>query len=139
MADSTKTASADRRLVYGLAILQFVIGIGAVAGGVGMVLDPSGSSMGLPIEMLEASPFSDFLIPGLVLLAVNGIGSIVGGILTLKRYRYAGEVSMALGVFLTAWIVLQVFWIQDWHWLHVLYFFLGLAEILNGNRLRKLS
>ena len=104
----------------------------------GMVLDPSGSSMGLPIEMLEPSPFSDFLIPGLVLLIVNGIGSIAGGILTLVRYRYAGEVSMALGVFLVAWIVVQAFWIRDVHWLHALYLFLGLAEITNGNRLRKL-
>jgi hypothetical protein len=71
MKDSTKTAMGDRRLVYGLAVIQFCIGISAIVGGLGMVLDPSGSSMSLPPDMLEASPFSDFLIPGLVLLTIN--------------------------------------------------------------------
>lgn len=139
MQDSANTTAGDRRRIYGLAIVQFFIGIGAIAGGLGMVLDPSGAGMGLPIELLDGTPFSTFLVPGLVLLTINGLGSTVGGVLTLKRHRYAGEMSMALGIFLVAWIGVQSFWIQSIHWLHVLFFFLGLAEILDGNRLRKLK
>lgn len=139
MQDSTNTATGDRRLIYGLAILQFFIGIGAIAGGLGIVLDPSGSSIGLPIELLDETPFADFLIPGLVLLTVNGLGSTVGGVLTLRRNRYAGLVAIALGIFLVAWIVIQVLWIRGLGWLHAFYFFLGLAEAIYGNRLRILA
>lgn len=140
MTDHTEQATRDRRLVYGLTALQGFIGISAVGGGLGMVMDPSGSGMGLPIEMLEKTPFPDFLIPGLVLLIVNGLGSIVGSILTFRRYRRAGEIAMALGAFLVAWIVIQIWWIGGGlHWLQALYFFLGIAEVYLGNRLRRPS
>jgi hypothetical protein len=127
----------DRRLVLSLGMLQLFVGLGAVAGGLGLALDPTGAKVGLPIEMLEASPFSTFLIPGIVLFTVNGLGSLVGALLTFTRRRGAGEMAMALGVFLMAWIVIQVYWVRGIHWLHVLYFVLGLVEYALGRSMRK--
>lgn len=43
-----------------------------------LVRDPSGSALRLPASLLEGSPFPNFLIPGMFLLAVNGIGSMIG-------------------------------------------------------------
>jgi hypothetical protein len=120
------------KLKNGLGVLQALIGIGAVGGGLGLVLEPSGENLGIPIELLQNSPFSDYLVPGIFLLAINGIGSIVGSVLSFKRYVYAGETAMALGVFLVAWIVLQVYWIDAFHWLHACYLGLGLWEFVLG-------
>ena len=57
-----------KSLFNGLGVLQAFIGVGAVAGGLGLSLDPSGESHGIPLELLEETPFATFLIPGIVLL-----------------------------------------------------------------------
>jgi hypothetical protein len=129
-----KTKVTRLRLTSGLGILQLLIGLGAVAGGVGLI----SGGLKFPLEWLSRSPFTTYLIPGIVLLAVNGIGSLVGGIASFRRYRYAGEIAVALGVFLTLWIVIQVYWVGGIHWLHILYFVLGVVEFLLGVYFRKL-
>ncbi|MFC1799377.1 hypothetical protein ACFL2Z_00485 [Candidatus Eisenbacteria bacterium] len=126
-----------KRLAIGLGALQVFIGLGAVAGGLGLALDPSGANLRMPLEMLEDSPFTTFLIPGIVLFAVNGLVSLAGAVLTFTRRRYAGELAMALGAFLVAWIVVQVYWVHGIHWLHWLYFILGLLELALGWSMRR--
>ena len=121
------------RLASGLGILQLLIGLGAVAGGVGLI----SGGLEFPLEWLSRSPFKSYFIPGIVLLTVNGIGSLAGGIASLKRYRCAGEIAAALGLFLALWIVIQVYWIGGIHWLHILYFVLGVVESLLGLLLRQ--
>ena len=125
------TRSNRRRLAIGLGILQVLIGIGAVPAGIAMISDRSGRSLGMPLEMLGNSPFADFLIPGVFLLVVNGIGSLLGGIASFNRHRFAGEIAAWLGTFLMVRIAAQVWWIGA-HWLHVLYFVLGLVELTLG-------
>ena len=128
--------SNRNRLATGLGILQMFIGIGAVPAGIAMVSDPSGRGLGMPLEMLVNSPFDDFLIPGVILLAVNGIGSLLGGIASFSRHRFAGEIAAGLGAFLVFWIAAQVWWMGV-HWLHVLYFVLGVVELTLGLKLRR--
>ena len=131
------TPGKNKRLVIGLGALQVFIGLGAVGGGLGLILDPSGSNLGIPLELLKGTPFSSFLVPGIVLLAVNGFGSLIGASATFKRHRRAGEIAMALGFFLVAWILIQIYWFSSFHWLHVLYLGLGLLELALGWLLRK--
>jgi hypothetical protein len=126
-----------KRLSKTLGILQLFIGLGAVGGGLGLVLAPNGSSLGMPLEMLKYSPFSDFLIPGIVLLTVNGLGSIAGSFSSFRCFRYAAEIALALGAFLIAWILIQIYWIHSFHWLHALYLSLGIVELILGWLLRK--
>ena len=122
-----------------MAILQLFIGRGAVGGGLGLVLEPSGANLGMPLEMLNHSPFSDFLVPGLVLLIVNGFGSIAGSVSSFKLFHYAAEIALALGGFLVAWILIQVYWIHAFHWLHALYLCLGIIEFALGWLVRNAS
>ena len=119
-----------------LGILQIFIGIGAVPAGIAMITDPSGNGLGIPIEMLINSPFSDFLIPGIFLLVVNGIGSLLGGAASFLRYRFAGDIAVGLGTFLIIWIVAQAWWIGV-HWLHFLYVSFGIVELVLGLMFRK--
>lgn len=115
-----------------LGSLQAFIGLGAVVGGFMFIWDPSGAAMGIPVSLLEGSIFPDFLVPGLFLFAVNGLGSLAGAVLTFSRNRRAGSVAVTLGLILMAWIVIQVAIIRTFHWLHALYFVLGLVEALLG-------
>jgi len=119
-------------LSVGLGLLQAFIGVGAVAGGLGLALDPTGKSLGIPLELLQETPFATFLTPGIVLFAVNGLGSLTGAIATFARHQYAGETAIALGAFLTAWIAVQGYWFAGFHWLHWLYLSLGIAEVVLG-------
>ena len=128
----------NKGLVAGLGALQVFIGIGAVGGGLPMIVDPSGSKLGMTLEMLEHSPFSTFLVPGIVLLMVNGLGNLVGATASFKRYRRAGEIAIALGIFLVAWIVIQVYWLAGFHWLHGMYLGLGILEVILGWLMRRI-
>lgn len=116
----------------GLGVVQAFIGLGAIGGGFMLVKDPSGSALGLPASLLEGSPFSDFLIPGLFLVVVNGVGSMIGSALSFTRKRIAKEIAMVLGAILLAWIVIQLAIIRSLSWLHVLYFMLGIVELGMG-------
>ena len=131
------TAKRDKGLTNGLGILQVFIGVGAVGGGLALVLEPDGSNIGIPVEILKSSPFIDFLVPGIVLFVVNGFGSLVGAMASFTKYRYAGEIAIALGLFLIVWILLQVYWFDSFHWLHALYLGLGILELILGLLLLK--
>jgi uncharacterized membrane protein len=128
-----------RKVYIGLGSLQAFIGLGALAGGFGLVKDPSGSALGLPPSFLEGSPFPDFLIPGIFLLAVHGIGSMIGAGLSFTRRRYAQEIAIVLGAILIAWIVIQIVIISSFSWMHVLYFILGVVELGFGLYIRRRS
>ena len=123
-----ENTNVKRKVYIGLGSLQAFIGLGALAGGFGLVKDPSGSALGVPLSFLEGSPFPDFLIPGIFLLAVNGVGSMIGAVLSFTRRRYAQEIAIVLGAILVAWIVIQVVIIRSFSWMHILYFILGVVE-----------
>jgi len=59
--------------VYVLALLMVVMGLMSIAGGGTFVIKPDGSLMKIPVSDLAHTPFTNFLIPGLILLIVLGI------------------------------------------------------------------
>ena len=128
---------AKRKVFIVLGCLQAFIGLGAIGGGFMLVIDPSGSTLGVPLNFLEGSPFPDFLIPGIFLFTVNGIGSVAGAVLSFMRRGYAKELAMVLGAILVAWIVIQVSVIRSIGGLHILYFILGIAELGLGWHIRR--
>ena len=115
-----------------LGLLQAFIALGAMAGGFLLIKDPSGAALGFPVSLLEGSIFPDFLIPGLFLFLVNGLGSLIGAVLTFIKNRSAGPVAIALGVILVAWIFIQIITIRSFLWIHALYIVLGLSELVLG-------
>jgi hypothetical protein len=92
-----------RRWMIGL--LAFV-GINALVAAYGFVGDPDGSSIGIPQEWLEDSPFRDYLVPGLVLGAM-GLLSLTAAFLQLRRHEYAWLLAGVAGVGFVIWIVVQ--------------------------------
>jgi len=104
-----------------------LLGIGALAGGIALVTAPDGSNMGFDTALLTGSPFPDFLVPGLVLGGLFGVGSLVVAAAGLRRARLAPFFAFAIGVAQMIWIVVELAVIQELSFLHPTMFALGLA------------
>lgn len=117
--------------------LQSLIGIGAVICGALLVIGPDGRNLQMPIDMLKNSPFRSFLIPGIILFLVNGVGNIVSAVLCFKMHRIAGFAGMFFGFGLIIWLFVQINMIGGGSWLQYLYFVLGLLELLLGILMRE--
>ena len=94
--------------VYLLTGAILVQGLSGVAGGIGLVLDPSGQSLGIPSSWLAGSPFADYLIPGLILLVVLGIVplAVLYGLWTRQYWGWLG--ALLVGLALLIWIGVEI-------------------------------
>jgi hypothetical protein len=90
-----------RRVVIAVAALN---GVGAVAGGIGLVRDAEG--MGYETSWLRG-PFSDYTVPGLFLLVVIGGGMLLTAGLAAASHPAAGVAAGAIGWVLIAWLVIE--------------------------------
>lgn len=73
-----------------------------------MVSDPSGGSLGFPVSWLNGSPFTDYLIPGLVLLIVLGIVPLIVLYGLWKRQYWGWLGALLVGVALIIWIGVEI-------------------------------
>lgn len=112
-----------------MACLLF-LGISAIGGGGQFLLDPTGDIIGMPVDVLADSPFSDFLLPGLILFTVLGLFPLVVlyGLYTQRSWAWPGVIMV--GIALIVWIVVQGLIIGFGHWLQCLYLTLGFVLIL---------
>jgi hypothetical protein len=115
-----------------LGILQLFISLGAITGGLVLIISPDGSIMQLPAVLLDGTPFPNFLIPGLILFTINGLGHLLAGILCFRKSKLAGWSGIFFGFGLMIWIFIQVSLIGGGDPLQYTYFFLGLLESLLG-------
>lgn len=90
-----------------LVILLLINGISACYGGLSMIIDPSGGSLGLSLHRLVFLPFRSYLVPGIILLLVNGISSLLIALLVARRIKSAGIYACLQGFILTGWILIQ--------------------------------
>ncbi len=120
----------EKRIYLFLLILHAFVGIGALFGGSGIIIDPSGKFYGITVEVLKNSPFQNFLIPGLILFFIIGLGNVIVAILALKNNKYQAYFSGVMGCALMIWIIVQCIMIEDINSLHIIFFLLGLIEAL---------
>jgi hypothetical protein len=91
-----------------LLVLLLVQGLGGLAGGLSLALKPDGSIMKMPTSYLDGSPFSDFLIPGLVLLLVLGVLPLAAAAGLWLGRRWAWYAAFAVGCALMIWILVEI-------------------------------
>jgi hypothetical protein len=119
-------------LSYSTGVLLLLVGIGAVVVGVGLVIEPGGDRIGLPLELLNNTPFEDFLLPGFALFVINGIGSLIGALFVFIQNRFAGIATIILGLAMIIWITAQVIWIGWESVLQPIFLSVGLIELALG-------
>lgn len=107
--------------------LLALLGVGALAGGAALISKPDGSVMGFDVAILAGSPFSDFVVPGLILGGLFGVGSFVVAVLGLRHARIAPFLAFAIGCGQMIWIVVELAIIGEFSFLHPTFFGVGLA------------
>ena len=123
------------------AIMLFLtgfIGIGAMFGGICMLIKPDGSVLGMN-EMLhyfKVLPFSkylfqNFIFPGISLIIVNGISNLIAFVLIIKNKSIGAKLGMTFGITLMLWITIQ-FIIFPANFLSITYFILGALQFICG-------
>ncbi len=103
-----------------------LLGLGALGGAAVLVARPDGSIAQLDPSLLAGSPFRDFLVPGLLLGGVFGVGSIAVAVAGLRRMRIAPFLAFAIGCGQIIWIVVELAIIKEPSFLQPLLFGVGL-------------
>ena len=114
------------------------IGVGAVAGGLSMILDPSGKTLHMDgmLPYFQVLPFAktlfqDFLFSGFALLIVNGLTNLTAAVLLLRRKKLGVILGGVFGVTLMLWICIQ-FYMFPLNFMSTAYFIFGLCQALTG-------
>ena len=111
-----------------LGCVQVFIAIGAIPAGYGMLADTTGEGLGMSTQLINDSPLDSFLLPGLYLLIINGMGNVAGAVLSFAGNRFAAISALILGILLCLWIIIQVYWIGLISVLQPLFLLIGIAE-----------
>jgi len=113
--------------------------LSALFGGSNLIQHPDGSSLSLSTDWLKHTPFSGYLVPGIVLLVVNGLfGIVVLSAMFTGSKRYPALV-LAQGVLLSGWIVVQVMLIRTVIGLHWLMLGVGVGLTICGLALTRIK
>ena len=130
----SRYAAARRWLLF----WTLFIGIGAVAGAVGMLVDPSGRALGMDamLPYFQVLPFAEvvfqnFTFSGWALLIVNGLTNLTAAALLLARKRAGAVLGGVFGVTLMLWICIQ-FYMFPLNFMSTIYFLFGLAQAATG-------
>lgn len=114
------------------------IGVGALLGGITMLIDPTGKLMKMD-EMLpyfQVLPFSNilfqnFIFSGISLLIVNGFSNLTASYLLIKNKKSGIILGTIFGFTLMLWITIQ-FIIFPMNVLSTSYFIFGLMQLIIG-------
>ena len=108
MRTDRKTATKPERALVGL---ELVTGAAGLAGGLLLVVKPDGSILHADVSALAGTPFSDWLLPGLLLSTLVGGGLLVAGWWQRRQGWHARELSMFAGAGLVAFEGAELAWI----------------------------
>lgn len=112
-----------------LFALHLFVGIGAIAGGLAAITNPN-EPLGMSVASLKNSPFRSYLIPGIILFAIIGLGNIFSAVVFLFKFKLQGYISSIFSFALVIWIIVQCIILNSIVFLHVLYFGIGLIQAI---------
>ena len=129
-------------------IFLFVLGLlalGAIGGGITLMISPSGELLGLPVSEFKNIPFDSFLIPGIILFSVLGIIPLLLIIALIKKpesklaeqinifkdMHWSWTYSIYIAFTLIGWIHIQLIFMQGVvHWLQTFYMVYAILIII---------
>lgn len=108
-----------------LALLLFV-GVGAVYGGIGLMVN----GLGMPSEWLDRMPVDTWTWPGMALLVTVAVPQLGTVWLVMRHDSRAGLVGVVVGAALVLWIVVQLAVLQRYFFLQPVIATIGVLEML---------
>ncbi len=127
-----------------LMLLGF-LAVGAIGGGIALIISPSGNLIGIPLSEFKNMPFHSYLIPGIILFSVLGIIPLLLIIALLKKpqsklaehfnlfqdMHWAWTFSIYIAFALIGWIHFELIFLQGVvHWLQTFYIFYAIVIII---------
>jgi hypothetical protein len=104
-----------------------ILGLGALAGGIALVARPDGSVMHFDVALLAGSPFTNYLVPGIILGGLFGIGSFIVALAGIRHWMLAPFLAFAIGCGQMIWIAVELAIIKELSFLHPTFFGVGLV------------
>ena len=132
------------KLLSGLLIfLLGFLSLSAIVGGVMLILSPQGSGIEMPVELLDNSPFKNFLVPGIILLVTFGLIPIyiiyalikmpesrfMQKLNLLHDYHFAWTFAIYIGFGQIIWINIQTLIMNSVVVIHTFYSSLGILIV----------
>jgi len=120
-----------------LIVLGF-LALGAIGGGIILIVSSDGALIGLPLSEFKNMPFTSYLIPGIILFSILGVAPSLLIIALLKKpeskiaeqfnifrdMHWSWTYSIYIAFILIGWIHIQLIFLQGAaHWLHTFYIF----------------
>ena len=126
--------------VHSWSIIFLVfLAISGISGGIGLLTDPTGANLELPLSVLKNSPFQDFFYPGIMLFIFMGLMPILVIILAILRTPSFPRWMIFQGIVLALWLIVEMlFGIFDWY-LTLLYLAIAVILFMIGLRLTRRS
>ena len=118
--------------------------MGALYGGIALVIDPTGNLLQMPLSNLEGSPFTNYLFPGLILLFLLGVvpAFVAFGLIRKPKWKWANKLniyndqhwawtySLYVSIMLIIWIDVQIMLIGYGAPIQIIYAFLGVLLLI---------
>src|ERR1700675_4502244 len=108
MSGSTRPVQSLGRVAKAAVALEILLSIGALGGGLVLMIAPRGEILPLPLSALAGSPFDTYFVPGLILFGVLGFGPLVAARLAWLRHPLAPTAAFIVGAGLLIWVAVEI-------------------------------
>lgn len=130
--------------VYLLIFMMIFQSLSGLFGGIVLMIDPTGDILLMPLSFLYNSPFTDYLVPGIILFFVLGVFPSIASIGLIlntdwtsadkiniyKNKHWAWTWSLYTGIMLIIWITVESAMIGGGHFLQTTYDIVGILIII---------
>jgi len=89
-----------------LTVIEAFVGLGALGGGIAILT--GAFDQWLPLAWLQGTPFSDYTIPGLLLLIVIGGGMLFAAATVFIQHEWAVLLSTVMGLVMIGFEIIEV-------------------------------
>jgi len=120
-----------------LSALLVFAAITSIVGGTDLMLWPTGLVFNLHPIMLQHSPFSNFLLPGLLSVILVGGSSLVAFFMLSDNRYYALPAALLCGILIIHWAALSALCINSLLWINKAYWVLGFTIVLTALLMRQ--
>jgi hypothetical protein len=124
----TRPLAASRRswTVALIVVVGFNM-LSAVGGGIALA---ASGGLGMPLSLLERSPFDSFTGPGIILAAAVGGTQAIALVLLLVDHRLALAAAAVAAFGMIVWIYVELSMLLFYHWLQTVYFLTGTMQLV---------
>ena len=119
-------------------ILIILIAFAAVTGafsGLVMLINPNKGLIYFPLDLLKGDAFHELFLPGFLFAIMVGNMNLIALIEILQKQSGSYAMAMAAGSMTIIWMLLQMFFMAHFYWIHFLYLGIGILIILIAGKL----